>query len=599
MTRRLCILLAVLALPTGCTVGPDYKRPDAPMTATYKEGPLDEKSRAFGWRGARPCSGVARGPWWEVYGDPQLNALMAQVNLNNQNILAYEAQFRAATASVRLSTSAFFPTLGAGASTAHSRGSRNNTLGQASSSNGEHGSYSLPLQATYLVDLWGAVRRDVESGTASAQAVYADLESLRLSIHSQLAQYYFALRGVDAQRAVLEETVASYQTYLELTKTRQEGGIASKSDVAEAETQLDTTKVRLIDLGIERAQYEHAIAVLIGRPPAAFSIRRGPSRPSLPVIPTGLPSDLLERRPDIAAAERRVAAANADIGVAMAAYYPSLTLSANGGPESFKLEKLFDWNSFAWSVGATLAQTLFDGGAREAQRDIAKAQYQNTVALYRQTVLTAFQQIEDYLSQIRILREEAAAQDKAVASSQRSLDVATEQYKAGIQGYLQVIIAQSVVLNNKLNAVAIRTRRFNATVLLIQGLGGGWDTRGLPTPAEVKAKPSKEGVEEAATASDKALYRQSGSRLPLKGGGGGRSVEMIAVPVKSSAVKEVKASPANVAAATKPAKKDASVKAVPSPAATSTPPKSASSSSSASSISTASTSSAVAGPPAP
>ncbi|PTX99726.1 RND transporter [Verrucomicrobia bacterium LW23] len=511
------LLAGALLVPAGCTsVGPDYVKPDAHTTARYKEGPLDEKSRAFGWRGARPCNDCPRGPWWEVYGDPQLNALMVQVNLNNQNLMAAEAQYRAATASVRFSKSSLFPTVGVGAEASHARGSRTNTLGQHASSNGEHGAYGLPIQATYLVDLWGVVRRDIESNTASAQALYADMESLRLSYHSTLAQYYFAIRGLDAQRSVLEETVASYEYYLKLTRDRQEGGIASKSDVAEAETQLDTTRVRLIDLGVERAQYEHAVAVLIGKPPAMFSLKRTAPAPRLPTIPAGVPSDLLERRPDIAAAERRVAAANANIGVAIAAYFPSLTLGATGGPQSFKLEQLVNWESFAWSVGATLAQTLFDGGAREATRDAAKAEYQSTVALYRQTVLTAFQQVEDALSQIRILREAAAAQDKAVESSQRSLEVATDQYKAGVQGYLQVLVAQTVVLNNRLNAVLIRTRRLNATVQLIQALGGGWDTKYLPASAEVAAKPTKAQVDANASASNDALARTSPLPPPVR-----------------------------------------------------------------------------------
>jgi len=474
-----CFLLPIVPLFfSGCMVGPDYTLPSSPDPGSTYKGMGD-------WKQSQPKDAVIRGKWWEIYHDPELNKLEEQVNISNQNILQAEALFREAAATVKVSRAGLFPTLTANPTYTESQASQNLVTHP---NGGQHQGavtqslYNLPLEGSYLADVWGAVRRQVEANSSTAQASFADLENARLSFQATLAEDYFSLHGLDAQEDLLKTTVASFEKFLELTTNRYNGGISSKADVAQAKTQLDTTKAQLIDVGVQRAQFEHAIATLIGKPATVFSMNNVALTATPPKIPVGIPSTLLERRPDIAGAERRVASANASIGVATAAYYPSITLSGSTGLEAIKLSELFSGPSFFWSVGPALAQTIFDAGKTHGQVQEARANYDATVAAYRQTVLTAFQQVEDDLSGLHILADEAAAEDEAVKSAQQSLDISTNQYKAGTQDYLTVITAQTVALNDEVVAVSIRTRRMTTSVLLIEALGGGWDASRLPTP---------------------------------------------------------------------------------------------------------------------
>jgi len=489
-------IAGIVALPlllASCMVGPDYSQPSTTVPIAYKEqGP---------WKKAQPKDEMIRGPWWEMYHDPQLNALEAQVNISNQNVLQAEAQFREAAAAVKVARAGLFPTVTANPAYTASQSSQTMTKGGSShngstgfgggsgSSNSVNNLYNLPLQATYMVDVWGAVRRSIEANSTTAQASFAALENARLSYQATLAEDYFNLRGIDAQEKLLQTTVVSYQKYLELTTNRYKSGIASQGDVAQSTTQLDNAKAQLIDLGVARAQYEHAIATLIGKPASQFSLGKLPLAATPPRIPVGVPSTLLERRPDIAQAERTVASANASIGVATAAYYPSITISGTAGLESVQLSQLFSGPSFFWSVGPVLAQTLFNGGATHGQVQEARANYEATVAAYRQTVLTAFQQVEDGLSGLRILADEQVVAEEAVKSSKQSLDIATNLYKAGTQGYLEVIVANATALSDQLASVRIETNRMTTSVSLVEALGGGWDKSQMPGPAGVADVP--------------------------------------------------------------------------------------------------------------
>jgi NodT family efflux transporter outer membrane factor (OMF) lipoprotein len=500
----------VMTLPlflTACSVGPDYVTPTAPMpvNTTYK-GMND-------WKPANPKDDMIRGKWWEIYHDPQLNALEDQVNISNQNVVEAEAQFREAAATVKVARSAFFPTITANPSYNLSQSSQNTSGGGSRSSgdvvasssgtgsgvvvggSSQHAGattvtlYDLPVEASYMVDIWGSVRRNVEAQSASAQASFANLENMRLSYQATLAQDYFSLHGLDAEEALLQTTVTSYQQYLELTKNRYNSGIASQGDIAQAQTQLDTTKAQLVDLGVQRAVYEDAIATLIGKPAPDFALKKASLAATPPAIPVGLPSTLLERRPDIAQAEREVASANASIGVAVAAYYPQLSLTASGGLESIKLSDLLTGPSFLWSVGPALAQTLFDAGKTHGEVQEAQANHDATVANYREVVLTAFQQVQDDLTGLHILKNEAAAQDEAVKAAQQSLDISSNEYKAGTVDYLTVITAQATALGDEISAVNIRTRRMTTSVLLVEALGGGWQTSQLVTRPQVADVP--------------------------------------------------------------------------------------------------------------
>ena len=483
---RLLFLLTLagwLVLASGCAVGPNYHRPTAPTPQVFKEPPPE------GWKQAQPNAGVPRGKWWEIYNDPQLNALEEQVNISNQNVLMAAAQYREARDTVKIARSSLFPTVTASSSLTRQHSSSNLTAAAPSASLGVTDTlYDLAADLSYQVDLWGSIRRNLTASYANAQASAADLENARLSFQAELAEFYFELHGFDGDIDLLQRTVKAYEDYLKLTQDRFELGVASGADVAQAKTQLDTTRAQLIDLGVQRAQTEHAIAILIGKPPAELTIPPMVLKTLPPPVPTGVPSALLERRPDIASLERQVAAANEQIGIAKAAFFPSLLLSATGGFESVSSSQWLTWPSRFWSVGPQMAETLFEGGKRHAQLDLERAAYDATVASYRQTVLTAFQQVEDNLAALRILEQEAAAEQAAVTDAEESLSISTDQYKAGIATYLQVITAQTFALQNERSAVDILTRRMTASVLLIEALGGGWDASQLPTRTDILAK---------------------------------------------------------------------------------------------------------------
>ena len=451
----------LLLLSSACMVGPKYQRPGAPAPPAFKEAP------PAGWKEAQPNDGALRGQWWKVYNDPRLDALEDQVSISNQNVLAAEAQFRAAKAAVSVARGGLFPT-----ATAAPSGTRSRTGGL----------YTIPVDVAWQIDIWGSIRRGVAANSALAQASAAQLENARLLYQAELAADYFQIQGLDALRQLLDATVKSYERNVQLTQDRFDGGVASQGDVALAQTQLETARVELADLGVGRAQFEHAVAVLTGKPPSDLSIPAAPNQAPPPVSSIGIPSTLLERRPDIAAAERQVAAANEQIGIAKAALYPSLAISAGGGSQTTVIGDLLTWPSRFWSVGPQLAETLFEGGKRRAQVKLTEAAYDATVANYRQTVLTAFQQVEDSLAQLRILSEEGEIADRAVKAAQQSLDISTAQYRGGLANYLQVITAQTSLLQNQRSVVDILMRRMAASVSLIQALGGGWDASQLPQP---------------------------------------------------------------------------------------------------------------------
>ncbi len=490
---RVLAVATVLALAGGCVVGPKYVRPTMPAPAAYKE--LD------GWKVAQPQDDVLRGAWWERFGDPALNALELQVDVSNQNLAAAEATYRQASALVREARSAYFPTVTVGVGYARTRSSA--TLGSAGgntggagatgtgggSSGGKSDFFQLPIDIAWAPDFWGKVRRTVEANQAGAQASAGDLQTARLSVQAELAQDYFQLRALDAQRRLLDATVAAFQQSLELTRTRYTGGVASQVDIAQAQAQLESARAQALDVGVQRAQLEHAIALLVGKPPSAFAVPATPLAGGPPPIPVGVPSQLLERRPDVAAAERRVASANAEIGVAIAAFYPTITLSASTGFESAGLAAWLTWPSRFWSVGPGISQTVFDGGLRRAQTEAARAAYDASVATYRQTVLGAFQGVEDNLAALRILEDEARVQDAAVRAAEQSVALTVEQYRAGTVGYLNVITTQTIALANESTAVQILGRRMTAAVLLVEALGGGWSDRALPSAAEVTKRP--------------------------------------------------------------------------------------------------------------
>ena len=481
------VSLLGLLLFKGCDKAPKYAKPSTATPAAYKEAPPEYFKETKDWKFAQPNDAVIRGKWWEVFNDTQLNSLEEQLNQANQNIALADANFRAARALVREARADYFPTVTTSPSIILSRQS-----GAATHSNVSPGrqsvNYTLPFDATWEPDFWGRIRNSVIASASEAQATAADLQNVRLSVEAELAFDYYQLRSLDAERHLLDTTIVAFQQQLELTRVRFQTGIASDEDVAQAETQLETTQAQATDLGIQRAQLEHAIAILTGQPPATFSIPVAPLDAQPPGVPIGLPSQLLERRPDIAAAERRAAEANAEIGVTRAAFYPSLTLGATGGFESTAIASWFTWPARFFSLGPTLTQTLFDKGRRRAATDVAFAQYDATVASYRQTVLTAFQEVEDNLAALRILSQELDQQNAAVASAQRALSLATERYKTGIDSYLNVITAQTTLLNNQRTAVNLQMQQMTATVQLIKALGGGWDDSQLPTQQQLKHK---------------------------------------------------------------------------------------------------------------
>jgi NodT family efflux transporter outer membrane factor (OMF) lipoprotein len=475
------ILLAIAALQlTGCTVGPKYQRPAAEVPPAYKE--------VGDWKPAQPNDQNLGGNWWESFQDPQLNALEAQVNVSNQNLKAAEAQYTQARAVLRYYRADYFPTVTAGASATRTKTSKNRPPPSSTFNGITYNDFQIPFELSYQIDVWGRVRRTVEAYRDQAQASAADLAAVNLSMHTQLALYYFQARMLDAEEQLLNSTVTQYEQALELIQSRFTGGIASDVEVQQAETQLETTRAEAIDIGVVRAQYEHAVAVLIGKPPATFSLAPLPLTMPPPPIPVGLPSELLERRPDIASAERLMASANAQIGVAKAAYYPNISLGATGGFESSAITTLVSGPSVLWSAGPSALFTVFDVGRRRAASDQAVAAYDQAVANYRQTVLTGFQQVEDNIAALRILEHEAQVQDKAVTAAQKYLELANTRYKGGVTSYLEVTTAQTAALTDEVTAVNILGRRMVDAVTLVQALGGGWNSSDLPARPECCGK---------------------------------------------------------------------------------------------------------------
>ena len=499
------VIVFLIAWLAACNPAPHYSRPSLPAPPSYKEAPPDQYKEVPGWKIAEPGDDKIRAKWWEMYNDPRLNELEEQVQISNQTIAVAEANFRAARAVVGSARSALFPTVTAGPSLSNSRSAArgvlpggvtantNGTAATASSGSGvsSYDYFSFPIDISYTVDLWHRVRNTVAADAYTAQARAADVATALLSTHAELAQDYFQVRELDQQRAILQETIQNYQQSLELTTSLYKAGLDSEESVAQARTQLDTTTAQATDLGVARAQYEHAMATLIGKPAAEFSMPAGVFAPNPPSVPVAIPSKLLERRPDIAAAERQVAAANAQIGVAKAAYYPNLTLSASAGFESTAIAKLFTWPSRFWSVGPALAQTLFDAGARRGATEQAQAAYDGAAANYRQIVLTDFQAVEDNLAALRILAQEIGEQREAVASSQYYLDLAGTRFRAGIDSYLNVITAQTTLLSNRVTEVQIQLRQMDASVALIMALGAGWDADELPSVRDVSREPKR------------------------------------------------------------------------------------------------------------
>jgi NodT family efflux transporter outer membrane factor (OMF) lipoprotein len=423
-----------------------------------------------------------------MFQDPQLDALELQVNVSNQNLKAAQAQYQQSRAVLRYSRADLYPTVTVGPSATRERISSNRPPPTSIFDGITYNDYILPFDFSYQLDVWGRVRRMVESSREQAQASAADLATVNLSMHADLALDYFQARSLDAEEQLLKSTVTQYEQALQLTQSQFRGGIASEMEVEQAMTQLKTVQAAAIDVGVTRAQYEHAVAILIGKPPAEFSLPPLPLTTPPPPIPVGLPSELLQRRPDIAAAERRVASANAQIGVAKSAYYPSINLGAAGGFESSSITTLLNGPSGFWSFGGSALMTVFDVGRRRALTDQAIAAYDYQVAAYRESVLTGFQQVEDNLAAVRILENEAKVQDEAVVAAQRSLDLAIKRYKGGVTSYLEVITAQNAALTDEVTAVNILGRRMANTVLLIQALGGGWDRSSLPARPECCGK---------------------------------------------------------------------------------------------------------------
>jgi NodT family efflux transporter outer membrane factor (OMF) lipoprotein len=505
MKKILLIIAAVWVLLSACNPAPKYTRPTLPPPPSYKEAQPAQFKEVPGWKIAEPGDDKIRSKWWEIYNDPVLNGLEEQVQISNQTIAQAEANFRAARAVVVQARSNLYPTVTANPSISNSRyGSRSGVAPSSVSGNSSavpsaqgfgaapFNFYSLPIDVSYTVDLWHRVRNTVKANAFTAQASAADVATAILSTQAELASDYFQVRALDAQREILAGTVKNFQQSLELTQTLYKVGLNSEQDVSQAKTQLNTAMAQATDLGVARAQFEHAIATLIGRPPAEFSLAVAPFNPTPPQVPVAVPSKLLERRPDIAAAERQVAAANAQIGVARAAYYPNLSLSAVFGLQSTNIGNWFSWPNRFWSVGPTLSQTLLDFGARRGATEQAQAQYDADVANYRQIVLTDFQSVEDNLAALRILAEEVGHQREAVASSQTYLNLALTRYKTGIDSYLNVITAQNTLLTNQLSELQTQLRQMTASVNLILGLGGGWDASQLPQIHEVSRSPKKE-----------------------------------------------------------------------------------------------------------
>ena len=488
----MCVAAALLF--SGCAVGPKYQRPSVEVPPAYKE--------VGNWKPAEPSEQKLGGSWWEIFQDSELNALEQQVNVSNQNLKIAEAQYTQVRALLRYNRADYFPTVAAAPSVTRGRVSSNRPPANAIANGKTTTDVQLPIELSYEIDAWGRVRNNVRSFRAEAQASAADLATVNLSVHAQLALFYFQARSLDAQEQLLNSTVAQYEQALQLNEDRFRGGVGSEVEVEQAKTQLETTRAQATDIGVQRSQFEHAVAILIGKPPASFSLPPLPLRTPPPAIPAGVPSEILERRPDIASAERLVAAANARIGVAKAAYYPLLNLTAAGGFESGTITTLLQGPAGLWAVGGQAIQTLFDGGRRRAASDQAVAAYDQTVAAYRETVLTSFQQVEDSLAALRILENEAQTQHTAVVAAQKSLDLSVQRYNGGVTSYLEVTVAQSAALADEVTAVNILGRRMVAAVQLVQALGGGWDRSSLPQRPECCGKLVGQKQEQADSGSN-------------------------------------------------------------------------------------------------
>jgi len=497
----IAVAAALAALLAACAVGPDYKRPAAEIPASYKEA-------APGWKVAEPADQQDRGDWWSIYEDPQLNALEERLNTANQTVAQFAAAYRQARALVGEARAAYFPTIGASAGATRSGNGRssggNSTT--ATSRSGVSNSFNVQLDASWEPDLWGSVTRSVNAQKAGQQGAAADLANARLSAQATLAQTYFSLRALDSTQKLLDDTVAAYQRSLQLTQNQYAAGVAARSDVIQAQTQLQSAQASAIDNGVQRAQDEHAIAVLVGEPASTFSIPPAPLTATPPTVPAQMPSALLERRPDIASAERKAAAANEQIGVAIAAFFPSLTLSASGGFENSVFSQLLTAPSRFWTLGPQLAATLFDAGLRQAQTDAARAAYDGDVATYRQTVLAAFQDVEDNLASQRILAQEIVVQQQAVDSARQALAIVTNEYKAGTVGFVNVLTAQTTAFTAEQKLENIAGQRMVSSVGLVKALGGGWDasqmnreTGDVAAPAPLPASSAAPVAQSTAT----------------------------------------------------------------------------------------------------
>jgi NodT family efflux transporter outer membrane factor (OMF) lipoprotein len=477
---RIVASVAGTLLFTGCAVGPKYRTPSLPTPPAYKE--------IGNWKTAQPNDNNLGGNWWEIFQDSELNALEQQINVSNQNLKAAVAQYQQSRAALRYVRADYYPTVTASPSATRERFSNNRPPASSGFDGLTFNDFVLPLNLSYQVNAWGRVSRNVESFREQAQASAGDLAVVSLSMHAALAVDYFAARTLDAEEKLLQDTVTQYQQAFQLNEDRYEGGLASEVEVEQARTILETTRAQMIDVGVARAQFEHATAVLLGKAPADFTLPPLPLTAPPPPIPVGIPSELLERRPDIAAAERRVASANAQVGLAKAAYYPLVNILGTGGFESGTITTLLQGPSALWSVGASAAVTVFDVGRRRAFNDQAKAAYDSSVAFYRETVLSSFQQVEDNLAALRVLEQEAGVQETAVQAAQRSLDLSNTRYEGGVTSYLEVITAQNAALSDEVTAVNILGRRMASAVLLMEALGGGWNRSGLPSRPECCGK---------------------------------------------------------------------------------------------------------------
>ncbi len=486
-TGVLPMMFLAMAFAGGCSIGPKYERPATQAPAAYKELTPADFPQTDGWKVAQPSDAALHGKWWETFNDPELNALEEQVSVSNQNIAAAAANFLEARTLVKEARSQYYPTVSTAPTITNQRNPVVMVGGNASAAK-SFTDFSLPFDASWQPDLWGRIRSTVAANAAAAQASAADLENVRLTAQAEVAVDYYELRGEDSLKDLLDSTVMAYQQSLDLTKALYETGIDSDESVAQAETQLEATQAQDTAVSIQRAQFEHAIALLVGQPASTFSIPTGLLNPSPTAVPFGVPSQLLERRPDIAAAERLMAQANAQIGIARVAYYPTVTLSGTAGLASTAFTTWFTWPARLWSVGPLLSETIFDGGLRRATVQQFQAAYDATTANYRETVLTAFQQIEDNLSALRLLSKEIEQQGTAVKSAQRNLTLANDRYRLGIDPYLNVITAQTTLLSNQQTAVNLGIQQMTATMQLIEALGGGWDASQLPTPQSLAAK---------------------------------------------------------------------------------------------------------------